>query len=118
MSESKTFSEREKLIELLQNVPTDFEGNRNVGTIADYLLANGVITLPCEIGKTVWVIDGERVLEMVCVGFLKTHKRLQISISRGGNFFVKRCYGEWNLNVFSTEEKAKKALAERTDRNE
>ena len=37
---------REKLIELLMTTPTDYEGNRGVGVIADYLLANGVIVLP------------------------------------------------------------------------
>lgn len=36
-------TERERLINLLQNVPADFEGNRGVGTIADFLLDNGVI---------------------------------------------------------------------------
>ena len=46
-------TEREKLIDLLQNVPADYEGNRGVGTIADYLLNNGVIILPCSIGDTV-----------------------------------------------------------------
>lgn len=34
---------RQRLIELLQTVPTDPEGNRNVGVIADYLLENGVV---------------------------------------------------------------------------
>ena len=43
-------TERERLIELLQNVPADSEGNRGVGRIADYLLENGVIVLPCKIG--------------------------------------------------------------------
>ena len=38
---------KEKLIELLQNAPSDFEGNKNVSTLADYLLANGVIVTPC-----------------------------------------------------------------------
>ena len=33
---------REKLIELLNEAPTDYDGNRNVGVIADHLIANGV----------------------------------------------------------------------------
>ena len=45
-------TEREKLIDLLQNVPADYEGNRGVGTIADYLLKNGVIVPAVEIGTT------------------------------------------------------------------
>lgn len=49
--------QREKLIELLQNVP------RNTRTFydqfADYLLANGVIVPPCKIGDTAWYISEE-----------------------------------------------------------
>ena len=33
---------RENLIELLNEAPTDYDGNRNVGVIADHLIANGV----------------------------------------------------------------------------
>ena len=33
---------REKLIELLNEAPTDYDGNRNVGVIVDHLIANGV----------------------------------------------------------------------------
>lgn len=33
---------KEKLIELLEDAPMDYEGNRNVGVIADHLIANGV----------------------------------------------------------------------------
>lgn len=45
---------RQRLIELLQTVPTDPEGNRNVGVIADYLLENGVVAPPCKIGDTIY----------------------------------------------------------------
>lgn len=48
---------RDRLIKLLQSVPTDYEGHRGVGTIADYLLANGVIAPPCKVGDTVYSID-------------------------------------------------------------
>lgn len=36
---------REKLIELLQTSPTDIMGNHPVGSLADWLIANGV-TIP------------------------------------------------------------------------
>ena len=46
---------RDRLIELLQSVPTiDHEGNRGVGNIADYLLENGVIVPPCKVGDMVY----------------------------------------------------------------
>lgn len=41
-------TQRERLIELLQSVPADYEWNRGVGSIADYLLANGVIVRFCS----------------------------------------------------------------------
>ena len=40
---------RDRLIELLQNAPSDYAGNRGVGAIADYLIANNVFVLPNEL---------------------------------------------------------------------
>ena len=45
---------RDRLIKLLQSVPSDYEGNRGVGTIADYLIDNGVIVPPCKVGDTIY----------------------------------------------------------------
>lgn len=52
---------KEKLIKLLQNAPSDFEGNKNVSTLADYLLANGVIVPPCKVGDTVYELQNKRI---------------------------------------------------------
>lgn len=49
-------TERERLIELLQNTPVDCTGCRGVGTIADYLIENGVIVPTLRVGDTVWVV--------------------------------------------------------------
>lgn len=49
-------NEREKLIGLLMSAPTDIEGNRGVGVIADYLLEHGVIVPLVNVGDTVYVI--------------------------------------------------------------
>ena len=35
-------SDKEKLVELLQSSPVDYEGNRGVGALADHLIAHGV----------------------------------------------------------------------------
>lgn len=48
---------KDRLIELLSTAPADFDGNRNVSTLADYLLANGVIVPPCKVGDTVYCLD-------------------------------------------------------------
>ena len=47
-------SMRDRLIELLETVPTDEAGNRNVGVIAEHLLANGVLVPPCKVGDSLW----------------------------------------------------------------
>lgn len=50
-------SERERLIELL-NKSCEVRGwlMNGAGTIADYLLENGVVVLPCKINDHVWFI--------------------------------------------------------------
>ena len=49
---------RDRLIELLSNAPADFDGNRNVCTLAEHLLENGVIVPPCKVGdKLYWITD-------------------------------------------------------------
>ena len=45
---------REKLIKLLKTSPTR-NGYTDLGDIADHLIANGVMVLPCKIGDKVYV---------------------------------------------------------------
>ena len=45
---------REKLVELLKTSPTR-NGYTDLGDIADHLIANGVVVLPCKIGDKVYV---------------------------------------------------------------
>ncbi len=51
--------QRERLIKLLQSVPTDEEGNIGVNRIADHLLDNGVIVPPCKAGDEVYFYKAE-----------------------------------------------------------
>lgn len=56
------YIERKRLIELLNNVGEnvlEFPTNSFIESLADYLLANGVIAPPCKVGDDVWVIDRE-----------------------------------------------------------
>lgn len=57
-------TQREKLIELLENASAAPNGERNVATLADHLLENGVIVPPCKVGDTVYSI------EKMCLGCL------------------------------------------------
>lgn len=49
----------ERLTALLDNAPADPAGNRNVRTLAEHLLANGVIVPPCKVGDTVYAFSGD-----------------------------------------------------------
>ena len=46
---------RDKLIELLTGKSTDTLAD--VEYVADHLIANNVIVLPCAIGSTVWIVS-------------------------------------------------------------
>ena len=119
-------TEREKLIDLLQNVPADYEGNRGVGTIADYLLKNGVIVPAVEIGTTVYEIRQKG------IGFsnkrydsgIATKKQLKNAIFDGKTLYIEsKLYAKSDNvrlgnTVFLTREEAEKALEERKSENE
>lgn len=79
---------------------------------ANWLLANGVIVPPCKVGNTVWWVDKNRVLDMICVGFVKTHKKLLVTIARNTNDFTTHYYAIWNKEVFLTKEEAEAKLKE------
>lgn len=83
---------REKLIELLQNSPTDAMGNHGVGALADHLIQNGV-----TIQK--WIPVTERLPED---DLPKNSKSKQIKVlvayMRNGNWVVRtnlRKKGQW-----------------------
>ena len=119
-------TEREKLIDLLQNVPADYEGNRGVGTIADYLLKNGVIVPVVAIGTIVYEIRQKG------IGFsnrrydsgITTQKQLKNAIFDGKTLYIEsKLYAKSDnvrlgKTVFLTREEAEKALAERKNENE
>ena len=114
-------TEREKLIDLLQNVPADYEGNRGVGTIADYLLKNGVIILPCSIGDTVYyhktLCDGKYtvVIEEDTVKRFLINRIETLAII---SFNHALSCDDFGKTVFLTREEAEKALEERKNENE
>ena len=121
---------KDKLVELLINTPpTRLKAfGRMVGktfttasNIADHLLANGVIVLPCKIGDTVYIIDdGDEGSDSYVLGV----KVLQFFVNKNGiavdlELPLGIRLNTWAVigkNVFLTEEEAEKALAERRNR--
>lgn len=105
-------TERERLIEVLENAEKclDYE------TMADYLLNNGVIILPCKIGDTVYVIDSpNRIIECkvynICTNIYADNS------DNGGNFWksFKAKSESFNKTVFLSREEAEKAKSNNED---
>ena len=65
-------TDRDRLIELLEDTAHEKSGMPSFGDIADYLLANGVIVPPCKVGdKIYWVIDNitDRNIKEFCIDY-------------------------------------------------
>lgn len=80
---------------------------------ADYLLANGVVVLPCKVGNTVYVVYGREV-QKTSVFRLKMESEddhwesyCKCMVRQGGNRFEHFRFG---VNVFLTREEAERAL--------
>lgn len=55
---------RDRLIELMQDWGNTNTDSFNFESVADHLLANGVIAIRCNIGDTVYQTDGVRIYEL------------------------------------------------------
>ena len=92
----------ERLIDLIIDAKrTDPETGSFTDYLADYLLANGIIVLPCKVGDTVYQIDAERVFESKVKAIVYDTENIA---------FDERAIGK---TVFLTREEAEKALKER-----
>ena len=110
-------TDRDRLIELLNIIIQP--GQKTLGDIADYLIANGVILPPFEIGTKVYVITSQTSNGKNLYIFEDIISHYHI----GGNCIVMgfdNHLGEYSWNwdkVFLTKEEAEKALAERSEGN-
>ena len=98
-------TERERLIELLKNVPRNTRAFYD--QFADYLLANGVIVPPCKVGDTVYETDGIRIYELTI---------LDISLHRNRPYYETESIDfdddAIGKTIFLTRKEAEKALEE------
>jgi len=108
---------KERLIELLNdvgdnviNIPTD----NFIESLADHLIANGVIVPPCKVGDTVWAIrdyKGHKYAQQGFVSEMFFRKDMSLMI------VVKHiARGTWGEDIFSTKEEAEKALKNNKER--
>lgn len=100
---------REKLIEILFNMPGYITGTEG---LADHLIANGVVVLPCKIGDDIWWIDAER-WSVECeknavTGLIITKDEVLVRDKTGGGDRIGTQY------CYLTKDDAEKALKEGT----
>ena len=106
---------REKLIELLLRVSKEKDCPQ-MHEIADYLLENGVIVLPCNIGQRVWMLKNWGALKIiegkVSMIYQKADESWKFRVTR--NFAVEDFKTEEvGKRVFFTVDEAMNALEER-----
>ena len=128
-------TERERLIELLRNAPRTNtvygdiklkEPVQTLQTIADHLLANGVIVPPCKLGDTYYTIqrycntdpydtEKEPVMAWDCEKYCGrsdcSFSEYRIEEHKFGTVnFILRTERDFGKTVFLTKEEAEKAL--------
>ena len=108
-------TDRERLIELLEDIAHEKGGMPTFSEIADYLLANGVILLPVEIGQTVY--------ELRCDDPFSEEMNFYIvsSAVKKFAFFTTEDIHAMNgvgKTVFLTKEEAEEKLRERNTKND
>ena len=107
---------RDRLIELIMKtprLPIIINGRKQgktyqtAGNIADHLLANGVIHIPCKIGDIVYQTDGLRIYELTI---------LDISLRKNKPYYETESIDfdddVFGKSIFLTKEEAERALKE------
>ena len=111
-------TERERLIELLMqgDIAAAKQGvfnccmcRREAETIADYLLENGVIVLPCKVGDMVYIFERGSYIIPIC-GQGKPHWEIKIEKCSFKYWLLDN--HKFGVNMFFTREEAEKALKE------
>lgn len=95
---------RGRLIEMIQNSVNGC-ARHWAEIVADYLLANGVIVLPCKVGDTVYQMDGVRIYELTILD-ISLHKNKPYYETESIDF-DDNAIGK---TVFLTKEEAEQAL--------
>lgn len=112
-------TERERLIELLQEWGNKENDGVMAESIADYLLANGVILSPLKLYDTVWVLEES--------GYITEYKifRIDSQVVKENTYYIFYGHDDNNVYIFGTDdstigktvfltkEEAEKALEEK-----
>lgn len=113
-------TDREKLIELLKKADENaskkliMDYDDAIADNADYLLENGVIIPPCNVGQIVWLIRDGKIEETTVEKIVLKDKGLYLKLLC--NSFYETTCRSIGKTVFLTREEAEKAL-ERSKEN-
>ena len=104
---------KEKLNVLLDTMIDEYEGkNLSTEKIADYLIQNGVVVLPCKVGDVAYIIINES--EKFGGSYVEEEKIVEVSTA--GRIWTDKCYyddDDIGKTVFLSREEAEKKLKER-----
>lgn len=88
------------------------ETSVNFGEIADHLLANGVVVLPCKRGDTIYCLRKDK----YGTPFVKKLEVRSVTVYGIDRFTVYTTKDDvWGQTAFATFEEAEKALKERSE---
>jgi hypothetical protein len=112
---------RDRLIELIDKAvkqdefmyPADVE----TASIADHLLANGVIVSPCKFQQKVYVLPTKEnslddITEMKCIGFILSCDCYGVNLITDKNKLYQPSFDYFGKTVFLTKEEAEEKLKE------
>lgn len=109
-------TERERLVELINQKGDAFDERFGIecGRLADYLLENGVVVLPCKVGDTVYIITtaSKKIIITKVIGIWKYENGDAVLTESGGIH-----QNLWGKTVFLTREEAEAALKEQNVNN-
>lgn len=110
-------TDRERLIDLMIEAKrTEPETGSFTDYLADYLLAHGVVVLPCKVGDKVYLISFNEITSCTVTSIdynswgIPTKLFLEKSEYNGFGIFSMQCTDK---TIFLTREEAEKALKER-----
>ena len=102
---------KNKLIKIIKEVPiTDKVYEEYVSEIAEKLLDEGVILLPCKIGDKIYIVRWGKYEEQIVKKIEQCGKLLHVAFGWHGLGYEWISAAEFGITVFLTQEEAEKAL--------
>ena len=94
---------RDRLIELMQNWGNENTDSFPFESVADHLLANGVIVPPCKVGDKLYAISDKRIAECTCEE-ISIHNEISIIADFNCDYDCNGCpFNAWKQDFHTGE---------------